>query len=583
MPTRYGAPSADRYMARLTELRTGAATTIGDLFTAYGREGLLTDNTAAARFADHAAELSAGAQLEAIALADASMAQMLEDILDEPVDPLGVTVDLDQLRRNNGTRADVYRRATATARRAHRAGATEAEAIAAGARAAEQLAATDVSLAHRQGSLAAVEAHHTKRGIVGYRRVLTRESCSLCAAAATQRYRVGDLAPIHTGCDCGWAPIFGDSDPGRIINTDLLARLQSASGEGDYWRDRNLRIRPDGTILRSTGEPGRSYVVSTRTVTTELGPTLEPVPVADLDEVSTWTRDELARARREHDDLRRRIRAEAADTEQLLRDDLERRLGSASGTLAPPPRTVVIKDRFTGRNKRVLADGSDIPGEWEWWFRLDANTRKRLQKNRWVGTQQNPGAVTPDVLADRIARELGDAATDDDIFGWWLEQASTIDDARQLSLGKPPLADAADLAPNLAAEGWDVNLIAQGGKKLNDDLLDHILTRDVDLASEAAARSLPTVRHGQPPWEMDTTDWLTEIVDLDDRWPTPIGEYEGAAIYDPEGQAVIDRMTELTAPALDVPDAAGDTLFTTDPVRLHALIVETARAAGMTT
>jgi hypothetical protein len=55
-----------------------------------------------------------------------------------------------------------------------------------------------------------------------YRRVLEgRESCGICVVASTQRYKKGDLLPIHGGCDCGVLPIYGE-DPGRVIDPELL-------------------------------------------------------------------------------------------------------------------------------------------------------------------------------------------------------------------------------------------------------------------------------------------------------------------------------------------------------------------------
>lgn len=99
-------------------------------------------------------------------------------------------------------------------------GNTVSGAIAAGAARAFQLATTEVQLATTHTGR---RVRGNNNNIVGYRRVLSgSENCALCAIASTQRYRSGDLKPIHPGCDCGEEPIYGDVDPGQIIDPGLL-------------------------------------------------------------------------------------------------------------------------------------------------------------------------------------------------------------------------------------------------------------------------------------------------------------------------------------------------------------------------
>jgi len=96
----------------------------------------------------------------------------------------------------------------------------------AGALRAEMLARTDVQLARRNASFTA------RRGddrVVGFVRVLSgSENCALCYVASTQRYTRGNLQPIHPGCDCGEAQIYGNSDPGQVIDRDLLDSTHEA-------------------------------------------------------------------------------------------------------------------------------------------------------------------------------------------------------------------------------------------------------------------------------------------------------------------------------------------------------------------
>lgn len=64
-------------------------------------------------------------------------------------------------------------------------------------------------------------------GIVGWRRVLTANSCAWCATVSTQRYRSAESADFgHDHCDCIVAPIYGDADPGQVINQVRVDELE---------------------------------------------------------------------------------------------------------------------------------------------------------------------------------------------------------------------------------------------------------------------------------------------------------------------------------------------------------------------
>jgi hypothetical protein len=88
------------------------------------------------------------------------------------------------------------------------------------------LAATDVQLAKTATSQAVLSE---EPNVVGYRRVLTGDkSCGLCIVASTQRYHKIRKMEIHPGCDCGIAPIYGDDDPGRILDLGALGDVHEA-------------------------------------------------------------------------------------------------------------------------------------------------------------------------------------------------------------------------------------------------------------------------------------------------------------------------------------------------------------------
>lgn len=101
-------------------------------------------------------------------------------------------------------------------------------------------AATDLQLARTH---AARHVLGRKGNVVGYRRTLGGgDNCRLCQLASTQRYRVGDLMALHNRCSCGILPIFGDRDPGQVIDPERLAALK--------------RDGPD-VVVRTHGELGK--------------------------------------------------------------------------------------------------------------------------------------------------------------------------------------------------------------------------------------------------------------------------------------------------------------------------------------
>jgi hypothetical protein len=122
--------------------------------------------------------------------------------------------------RNGVEFATVYQRPFVEMRTLLSQGKSLDVALEAGALRAEMLARTDVQLARRNASL---QARKGDKGVVGYLRVLSgNENCALCYVASTQRYRKGDLQPIHPGCDCGETQIYGTQDVGQVIDQQLL-------------------------------------------------------------------------------------------------------------------------------------------------------------------------------------------------------------------------------------------------------------------------------------------------------------------------------------------------------------------------
>lgn len=158
---------------------------------------------------------------------------------------------------------EVYRRPVVTARKAVSDGNPLDIALQIAGRRAGVTADIDVALAQRAATVHALAQDDRVRF---YRRVLTGKSCMFCATASTQRYHGSDLMPLHGRCDCAVAPIYGDTDPGHVINSQVLGKLK-ANGKG-YWKQRGFvdadgnPIPPDTApiAIRQHGELGPQLV-----------------------------------------------------------------------------------------------------------------------------------------------------------------------------------------------------------------------------------------------------------------------------------------------------------------------------------
>jgi hypothetical protein len=217
----------------------------------------------------------AGAKLQSARLQAAYYAEVAK-ANGEAFSPVATRVqDLtDDILRNGAATREVYRRPFATVYNALASNELLRTAVEQGAVRATSVAGTDVQLASRQAGLRQRQGNDN---IVGYRRVLSgAKNCALCAIASTQRYFSSDLKPIHPGCSCGEEPIYGNFDPGQVIDPEGLdsihEALQEQLGVTDYQArdaqigklvqyDDNVRLA-DFTEIIATREHG------------EYGPTL---------------------------------------------------------------------------------------------------------------------------------------------------------------------------------------------------------------------------------------------------------------------------------------------------------------------
>lgn len=162
-------------------------------------------------------------------------------------------VGLDGLR-GGVSLEEVYRRPALTMRAELAAGKSFPEAQAAAVTRLQSLVASDMQLANtRQAhhNLAGVGRSSTRsssgrRRLVGrgetqfYRRTLVGpKNCALCMIASTQRYRVGDLMPIHPGCNCGIDPLTAaEAAAGQVIDPAFLEQIHEEVGRAFGQSDR---------------------------------------------------------------------------------------------------------------------------------------------------------------------------------------------------------------------------------------------------------------------------------------------------------------------------------------------------------
>lgn len=153
----------------------------------------------------------------------------------------------DEVLRNGPSAQEVYRRPFVELYTALSSNQLLRTAVERGAVRAASIAETDIQLASRQAGL---KQRQSNNNIVGYRRVLTgSENCALCAIASTQRYTRNNLKPIHPGCDCGEEPLYGDFDPGQVIDFEGLESLHEALQGQLSVNDRDARSAGIGKFV----------------------------------------------------------------------------------------------------------------------------------------------------------------------------------------------------------------------------------------------------------------------------------------------------------------------------------------------
>jgi hypothetical protein len=162
-------------------------------------------------------------------------------------------IGADEIRSPRGVDPEVlYQRPATTLYTALSEGKTMTAAVIAGFDRLRSIVKTDQQLVVTRQSQESLR----RGGYTYYRRVLTGlENCALCSIASTQRYRVGDLMPIHPACDCTVDQVDAGFDPGQVIDPELLERTHGHVAELEGIADRGGR-NPDYRELVVTSENG---------------------------------------------------------------------------------------------------------------------------------------------------------------------------------------------------------------------------------------------------------------------------------------------------------------------------------------
>jgi hypothetical protein len=146
----------------------------------------------------------------------------------------------------------VYRRPAVELYTALSKGVQFDEAVKRGQTRLESLVATDLQMAKVRQADASLKASGAKY----FRRVLKGEhNCALCIIASTQRYKVGNLLPIHPGCDCDVEPLEGRRVP-NILDRALLEQTHQMVKEFKGQSDRSAAGYRDLIVTHEHGEIG---------------------------------------------------------------------------------------------------------------------------------------------------------------------------------------------------------------------------------------------------------------------------------------------------------------------------------------
>ena len=290
------------YQAQQEQLRQQLAAAVIAIWASVAQGGVFSP-TEAAIWVERILPISLGAQRAMTAITVARLNQV-----HAPPQPIIVLPQVGEAIRGRPPE-EVYQRPFNEIRWKLSQGKTVEQAVRAGQRRAISIATTDLQLAQTQTAQRYMqEADRRPAGpkgkIVGYRRVLSNNPnhCALCMIASTQRYHHIRKMAIHPGCGCTVMPIWGEDDPGLVLNErylddvheivrrDLGEKYVDAGGRLGAANYRNIIITHEhgelGPVLgvRDHDYTGPNDLIR-RLGHQRVNPLPEPEDVVDLDEL----------------------------------------------------------------------------------------------------------------------------------------------------------------------------------------------------------------------------------------------------------------------------------------------------------
>lgn len=611
------------YQAGYLELRARAATSVAALWQTYG--GVAESDRAT--FAALAAEAVEATQAQMCNLMDgyfdalareAGFPELAEAARINPSKHIGAAV------RNGVPTTDVYGRPTITARAALAEGVPFDQAMAKAERRAVTAAETDIALTNRSSAQEAME----NRRVRFYRRTLTGRSCVFCATASTQRYRRGDLMPLHARCDCGIAPIFGDGDPGRVLNQEILREIKRGDVP-NYWNQKGFVEETDDGIVFEIN--GKRTVIQTKVVQHgELGPTLvdkrhNPTTPGQLPKQPATPGTKPTPARRgraptvDDPDVRREAQRKQISEEQVLAQreatrvrrleeqrlqreavknftvDNPRVIETARRNNITPDELVIgrvqaeeLRKQVRENAKRTQAEafgelyrinvpkirgprpsdfGEGSSGLYDWFTGLDAREKARLSRSYF----QSGSTVTPDQLAQIMEQAGYRFASLDEAMQQWLDITRRYEAAGALSRGRLPSARAYSNSPSVNIRNLAGDVAAEGwdiDRIMSDDLFEaaaHVVTKQGDEITEEALRYLGNA----PAARYGPRPYQMQY----ETWRGEVEDLEFLVRNQVSDMTIeeVGRLAELVPPDLDGPGVSYE--------ELYARIIDTARSA----
>lgn len=171
------------------------------------------------------------------------VADRAADVLDAPVEVPALPDDAVTGLREGVTESDVYERPFREVWFALQSGDDIEAAVEKGAIRLQGVAEMDLQQTHSVATAEAQKALPSSQRPRWWERTLEgQENCLLCVVASTRPYFIGELNPLHPGCDCGvrehWTKPPKDLHPERLRGAyEEAASLGYEGTSGDVLRD----------------------------------------------------------------------------------------------------------------------------------------------------------------------------------------------------------------------------------------------------------------------------------------------------------------------------------------------------------